>query len=226
MFFGKKHNPNNCSQVRAVLSEYLDGRLGPAEKASVEEHIEGCQTCRQEVASLRETLALLRNMPVAPVPHSFALTSAQAGQRARAPWWRTPLVWQASAGLATLFLAVLLVGDYFSVLDTTPPLSQPPPATAVAATATAEPTRQPGSRPGIALMPTPVEPDSASGQIVEATPVPADTSADTEKRVSEPVKTLSLVPWEIALGGVVAVLAAIAVYTQRRARAMVGKRRV
>ena len=53
-----------CSQVLAVLSQYLDGELDRGMALQVEEHVRGCDWCRQfgreftaVVTSLKEKLA-------------------------------------------------------------------------------------------------------------------------------------------------------------------------
>src|SRR3990172_9773502 len=63
---------------RGRLSAYLDGRLQPPERQGLEQHLEGCPSCREELEALRTTVALLRRMPQAPVPRSFSLAEAPA----------------------------------------------------------------------------------------------------------------------------------------------------
>jgi anti-sigma factor RsiW len=53
-----------CSEVLADLTEYLDGRLDAARRASIEAHVAGCDNCARfggdfgrVVASLRADLA-------------------------------------------------------------------------------------------------------------------------------------------------------------------------
>ena len=55
------------------LSAFLDKQLLPAEQAACKAHIESCQQCQGALASLRQTVALLRSMPQPSVPRSFAL---------------------------------------------------------------------------------------------------------------------------------------------------------
>jgi anti-sigma factor RsiW len=55
------------------LSAFLDAQLSPAEQAEYHAHIESCQQCQSALASLRQTVALLRAMPQPSVPRSFAL---------------------------------------------------------------------------------------------------------------------------------------------------------
>ncbi|HEX6555169.1 MAG TPA: zf-HC2 domain-containing protein [Ktedonobacteraceae bacterium] len=55
------------------LSAFLDAQLSPAEQAEFNAHIESCQRCQGALASLRQTVALLRAMPQPSLPRSFAL---------------------------------------------------------------------------------------------------------------------------------------------------------
>ena len=54
-----------CREVLERLSDYLDGDLGPAEVARVQDHVRGCDWCERfggefarQVAELRKELAL------------------------------------------------------------------------------------------------------------------------------------------------------------------------
>lgn len=228
---GMKHSSEDCSRVRERLSEYLDRRLDAKSGAEVKRHVEGCASCRQELAGLQRTVSLLGELPMAPVPRSFLLTEAQVRQPVRGPWWRTPVWWRAASAVATLFLAVLLAGDYLGVVGTGIPASPlPTPVPAVMATAqpTPEPTQAPKEGPPrvMGIDPTPDEPTPEPAAPV-AGPTPA--APDSGDTLAAPAETggrsLSLIPWEIALGCVVAVLGAIAFLTWRRTRAMVGRRR-
>ena len=58
------------------LSSYIDGRLSPGERLSVEVHMQACARCRQEVEGLRTTVALLRRVPSVQVPRPFTLREA------------------------------------------------------------------------------------------------------------------------------------------------------
>lgn len=52
-------------QLRDLLGPYVMGVLGPEEERQVEEHLEGCPSCREEVRDLRlahERLTVLANM--------------------------------------------------------------------------------------------------------------------------------------------------------------------
>jgi anti-sigma factor RsiW len=48
--------------THAHLSDYLDEELGRAERARVEEHVDGCPQCRRVLATLRRALQGLREL--------------------------------------------------------------------------------------------------------------------------------------------------------------------
>ncbi|MBV9691951.1 MAG: zf-HC2 domain-containing protein [Ktedonobacteraceae bacterium] len=57
------------------LSAFLDGQLSAQEQALCEEHLKGCEQCRQTLAELRQTVALLRALPPPALPRSFLLSA-------------------------------------------------------------------------------------------------------------------------------------------------------
>ena len=50
----------SCNAVLAVLSDYLDGDLAPAERDRVEAHLRGCDACARFGGELRATIRALR----------------------------------------------------------------------------------------------------------------------------------------------------------------------
>ncbi|MEW6744877.1 MAG: zf-HC2 domain-containing protein [Planctomycetota bacterium] len=58
-----------CSRIEAELVAYLKGELSKQERRLVSEHLASCRACRDELDSLRETLALVRLVdPLQPSP--------------------------------------------------------------------------------------------------------------------------------------------------------------
>ncbi len=68
---------NSCSQTAKQLEKYFDGEVTERERALIEEHLSGCQTCQAELNSLKE----LHTLIAAPVD--------EAARREDFPW-----VWQ------------------------------------------------------------------------------------------------------------------------------------
>jgi anti-sigma factor RsiW len=57
-----------CREVRAQMSDYLDGELDPHAAAGVARHVRWCPNCRRMLKNLGRTvagLAALRDLPAA-----------------------------------------------------------------------------------------------------------------------------------------------------------------
>ena len=62
------HQPEDCKQVFALLSEYLNLELPPEACRDIEHHLEGCPPCVEFVESLRKTIDLCRSYAPAEIP--------------------------------------------------------------------------------------------------------------------------------------------------------------
>lgn len=49
-----------CSQVLERLSDYLDDELDPKERAAIEAHVTGCDTCARFGGAMAEVVRALR----------------------------------------------------------------------------------------------------------------------------------------------------------------------
>lgn len=97
-----------------TLTEYLDGRLRSQARERLEGVISGCADCRQELDGLRDTIAMLRQLPVAAPRRSFVMAAppaeapeAQSMFSFRPPQW----AYAGAASMAALALAVLVTVD-------------------------------------------------------------------------------------------------------------------
>lgn len=103
--------PTFSDQDYELLSAYLDGQLTTAEQAALETRLEVDAALRGELAALRQTVALVRGLPVRRAPRNFTLTPAMAG---------TPrlLVFPTSAAFSALsaVAAMVLVLAGFALL--------------------------------------------------------------------------------------------------------------
>ena len=99
-----------------ALSEYLDSLLSPRRQAQVARHLESCDGCQAELASLQLTVGLLQRVPQVEPPRSFIFTAPPLVERPLRP--QGALNWAlagAGASLA-LLLAVVLSADMVGVL--------------------------------------------------------------------------------------------------------------
>lgn len=70
---GKNNSARVHQWVEERLSEYVDNRLSPRERATIEQHLADCATCRASLESLRWTIALVKQVPAPALPRSFTL---------------------------------------------------------------------------------------------------------------------------------------------------------
>jgi hypothetical protein len=98
--------------VEESLSAYIDDELTARERARVEKHLEECQACADQLASLRQTVALINELPPLRAPRSFAVRPAavRAKPSPVPPAWGYGLLKGATA-LAALLLLLLIGGD-------------------------------------------------------------------------------------------------------------------
>jgi len=54
----------NCNHCEERMSDYLEGALGPAERAAMESHLAACADCRQLLAGIRNVFAWGRGFPL------------------------------------------------------------------------------------------------------------------------------------------------------------------
>jgi anti-sigma factor RsiW len=62
------HAPDECKQIFATLSEYLDLELPPEACREMEAHFAGCPPCVEFAESLRKTVALCHEYQAGEMP--------------------------------------------------------------------------------------------------------------------------------------------------------------
>lgn len=121
-----------CRQARELLSPYLDGELMPPERGRLEEHLQSCPDCREELENLRRLAVGVRTLTIPELSPAFAdrvmaaLPQAPAALTAapvadRRPWtvasgpvaW---LAWLSVGNVVTAVLALLLVRPHLRTL--------------------------------------------------------------------------------------------------------------
>jgi len=99
-----------------LLSAYLDGQLSAGEQARLKTQLATDPALRVELEALHHAVALVRDLPPAPIPRNFILPQAMAARprparRARPRRaWAAPLLTAATA-VASLLFVVVLAGD-------------------------------------------------------------------------------------------------------------------
>jgi Tol biopolymer transport system component len=167
-----------------LLSSYLDNQVTLEEQLRVEQHLRTCASCRAELNSLRQTVALMQALPRIRVPRAFTLSEAQVGIRrpAARPWF-----WGAARALGAV-AAVIVVAVVAVQLLQRPnqPTAQvaraPQPASAPA----------PQAAPGLAAEPTAAEsavPESQSAVPDTATAPESSPTIAQKQAVPAPTST-------------------------------------
>ncbi len=66
------HEPLNCREIFALLSEYLDAELPPATCEEISQHIAACPPCVEFVESLKKSISFCHGQqltaPPSPLP--------------------------------------------------------------------------------------------------------------------------------------------------------------
>ena len=95
-----------------MLSDYVDSELPEAERIAMEAHLQGCDSCAEELESLRATVLMLRRMPEVEAPRSFRIAPA-AVTAPTPPPERPVLLWamRVSTALAVVAFTVMVAGN-------------------------------------------------------------------------------------------------------------------
>ncbi|MGC9969052.1 MAG: hypothetical protein ABSE56_00550 [Bryobacteraceae bacterium] len=119
--------------IREYLEEGLLGVPGKQAPVEVEQHLRGCEACRDELNGMREQTRLLRTLQVPDPPEQAPGFYARVLERIEAR--RTGSIWSAFLDpvfgrrlVATSLALMVLLGGYLAFTET----SAAPPATAVA----------------------------------------------------------------------------------------------
>lgn len=109
--------PGNISDE--LLSAYLDGEVTPEERTLVERTVASSSDVAWRLDALRQTVALVGQLPRVPLPRSFTLSEADIQPTPRvgheAPrWWHAllnPVFLRNATAVATMLFLVVLVGN-------------------------------------------------------------------------------------------------------------------
>ena len=77
------NQPENCKEVLALLSDYLDFELPPDACEQIQNHLAGCTPCEEFAESLRKTVAMCRTFQPRAMP---APLTAEARSQLEAAW--------------------------------------------------------------------------------------------------------------------------------------------
>ena len=157
-------------KLRELLSSYIDDEVSDSERRRVERHLSRCEECRQELESLRLTVAALRQLPEVQTTRSFAISTAPEQVRGG-------FGWVLGVRLAASAAAVVLVG--LILADVTGLLIQADLSdwTAISDRAESEAPAQPAAPAPAAPAPAPAAAPAAPTQPAAPAAAPAPTAA-------------------------------------------------
>lgn len=111
--FLKGMGKSEHERIEEMLSAYMDGELAPAQQARVEAHLAECESCAQNLYTLRQTASLLGQLSGVKAPRSFVIREEQVAPRRQVGfrWKRAYPVLQGATAVAFLLFAVVFSGD-------------------------------------------------------------------------------------------------------------------
>ncbi len=178
-----QQSAERAPHVHELLSDYLDGQLAEETRQQVAAHLETCPRCRADYESLRQTVRLLQQLPMRPVPRSFAITASTPPRRTSLFWLRV-----ANGALAAVFIALLAARLVLPGIGRTSASQAVSPAHPVEPAARSVPVASPAS-PGVSNVARPAAgfaPVNRSAASVPSTPGRTDqTPAATSSAASE-----------------------------------------
>ena len=114
---GKGSSQKQCTALESKLVEYLDGRVRPAERHAVEEHLSACASCRLRAEEFRALWSALDDLPaISPSPAFDASLRARiAAEPVRRSFWD----WMPSPRLAFAVTALMAMSVWISLMPST-----------------------------------------------------------------------------------------------------------
>ena len=74
-----------CQELVEVVTDYLEGRLSPTDRARFEAHIADCEYCQSDLEQMRQTIRTLGRIPEDSLSESARKTLLQAFRSRRRP---------------------------------------------------------------------------------------------------------------------------------------------
>lgn len=108
----------NCEQTEALLTDYLDGLMSPAERQNFEAHLNACKDCAQVVASVSQLVGNLHSMEqVEPAPQLiYAILNKTLGPRETKKGWRFAFGWISGLASPRFAYSAVSIGASLTIL--------------------------------------------------------------------------------------------------------------
>ena len=79
------HDHHKCRELFEKLSEYLDNELDAANCDAIETHLQNCPPCQACLATLKQTVAMCRELKASAMPEAASNRLRIAIERLMAP---------------------------------------------------------------------------------------------------------------------------------------------
>ena len=124
-----------CNEIRASLSEYIDGYLSDNQNDIIQNHLKECENCLKEYKALNAVSEMLKNLDEVRAPSNFILDLEERLNAAPAPLWKRillrlnnqldkiPLKAMTATASFVLVIAVVLVSTNNTQLGVKPNLA-------------------------------------------------------------------------------------------------------
>jgi len=112
-------------QATERFSAYLDGELPDGERKALSEHLQGCDSCRQDLERLRSTLRSLSGLHSLPPPPEFAhKVERRIHRRSRGRFFGVePLLSRVPFEWISFIIIIFLLAMYFILVVDRPQVS-------------------------------------------------------------------------------------------------------
>ncbi len=167
----RSRQSDKCRGFRKGLSPYIDNCLDSTSRARLEEHLGQCQDCRTALESLRQTVGLLRQVPVVQPSHAFTIRQPEPAKRPV-----LGLTLRVATGVVAVMLAAVFALDMSHIFQSAPTAEPPvvlttPASPEKSAGLAAAPDTQPAPTPSPVPQPTATAP-GLTGPAGAAGPAP------------------------------------------------------
>jgi hypothetical protein len=108
----------NCHEARRCLPGYIDGAIPARQHVRLREHLDSCESCRQELEEYRLLAAHLANVEPVAAPADLALRIRLQASGERSPWAGVTRVWSRALLISQNILEPLAVPATGGILTT------------------------------------------------------------------------------------------------------------
>ena len=116
----------NCTDVREMLSAYIDGELADDQMYAIAEHLSGCGECSVEYGKILKVAGLLRSLPDVSIPAAFEtrLKGALHEEKTIKASASKKRKWRTLSGIAAVFIIGIFSLTLYNHMDGLAPFNE------------------------------------------------------------------------------------------------------